>query len=143
MKWGELKALGLDIQHPFYKVWQGMKARCDNPNRVQYPWYGGRGITYCDSWKDFDAFYKDMWPTWQSGLIIDRKDNNLGYSKENCSWVTGQRSRQNRRNTKLDQETVEVIRRLHEAGSSQFALSKQFSVSRRNIWYIINRKTWI
>ena len=29
-----------------YIIWQAVKTRCNNPNAINYPDYGGRGITY-------------------------------------------------------------------------------------------------
>jgi hypothetical protein len=58
--------------HPVYAAWTNMKTRCDNPNSTQYRWYGGRGITYCEAWRSFENFFNDMYPSWASGLILDR-----------------------------------------------------------------------
>ena len=41
-----------------YKVWDSMKKRCYNPNSQNYKYYGGRGITMCNEWKnDFKSFH--------------------------------------------------------------------------------------
>ena len=40
-------------------VWHGMKQRCFDPRRKEYPNYGGRGITVCAEWRNsFEAFRK-------------------------------------------------------------------------------------
>lgn len=72
-----------------YQVWKDIKKRCYNENDKYYADYGGRGITMCDEWKDdFAAFYRDMGPRPSSDYSIDRKDNDKGYSKDNCHWAT-------------------------------------------------------
>lgn len=82
----------------FHTVWENMKQRCNNPNYKQYKDYGGRGIKICDEWLDFKAFYK--WAinsNYQEGLSIDRVNNNLGYSPDNCRWATAKQQVNNRR----------------------------------------------
>ena len=81
---GGLATLGLHKHHPFYLAWVNMKTRCDNPKSTQWGWYGARGIAYEERWKAFLEFYKDMWEAWEEGLTLERGDNNLGYSKQNC-----------------------------------------------------------
>lgn len=84
-----------------YRTWTNMKARCDNPNAQYYADYGGRGITYCAEWKDFQAFYD--WAIangYSSKLTLDRRDNNQGYCPSNC-WFTDRKHQQaNRRAVK-------------------------------------------
>lgn len=76
-------------KHPAYAVWRSMKARCENPRHRAWKNYGGRGITVCERWANsFENFWADMGPTYEPGLDLDRKDNNSGYSPENCRWVS-------------------------------------------------------
>lgn len=73
---------------PVYKLWNTMKTRCNNPNRYDYKWYGGRGITYCDEWKDAKTFCEwALSSGYERGLQLDRIDNSKGYSPENCHFV--------------------------------------------------------
>lgn len=84
-----------------YKVWAGMKARCDRKNRPDYPRYGGRGISYCARWADYKNFFLDMGNAYKKGLQLDRINNNGPYSPENCKWSTPREQNNNKRNTRL------------------------------------------
>ena len=89
--------------HPLYNVWQGIKARCNCNTDKHYKFYGGRGISICDEWKnDFKAFYDwSMSHGYQKGVMLDRIDNDLGYSPDNCRWVNSKIQNNNRRNNIL------------------------------------------
>ena len=86
---------------PLHSVWVSMKQRCQNPNMIHYDSYGGRGISVCKSWQNFENFYKDMHEGYSKGLEIDRIDNDGNYSKENCRWVSPKTNARNRRNNHL------------------------------------------
>ncbi len=88
-------------------VWLDMKARCSNPNHKRYKDYGGRGIGFQNSWNNFESFYNDMKSTYREGLTLDRIDNEKGYSKENCRWVTVLKQNNNKRNNVY--ETVDGV----------------------------------
>lgn len=86
------------INHRLYSIWENMKSRCYNPNANNYKYYGGKGITMCDAWKNhFIAFYN--WAIangYKDGLSIDRKDNSKGYFPSNCRWATAIEQNNNR-----------------------------------------------
>jgi predicted DNA-binding transcriptional regulator AlpA len=78
-----------------------MVQRCTNPNDPGYRYYGGRGITVCERWRNsFEAFLEDMGRKPSPELSLDRIDNDKltdSYSKENCRWATKKEQNQNRR----------------------------------------------
>lgn len=81
-----------------YRTWVRMMHRCYNPKDKSYKNYGGRGIKVSAEWHDPSVFVQDMGIR-PEGLTIERKDVNLGYSKENCIWASRQvQSRNTRRN---------------------------------------------
>lgn len=92
-----------------YRVWNGMKQRCINPNNSRYKDWGGRGIKVCERWKRFDEFWEDMKDGYKKGLTIDRIDNNGNYCKENCRWVTMQEQQLNRTNSRFIEENGKKI----------------------------------
>jgi hypothetical protein len=82
-----------------YSIWQNMKRRCYNNNCQEYHNYGSRGIKVCESWNDFNNFYKWANKTgYKEILEIDRIDVNGDYRPENCRWVTKRKNLNNKRN---------------------------------------------
>ena len=72
-----------------------MKNRCDNPNAINYRWYGAKGIKVCKRWYSFTAFLEDMGER-PVGLSLDRINGKKNYMKSNCRWATRkQQARQN------------------------------------------------
>jgi hypothetical protein len=89
----------------FFNVWLGMIKRCRLKSRSDWNRYGGRGIKVCRSWHSFINFKNDMYQLYlehkknNSTTLLDRINNNKGYLKNNCRWVTAKISCRNRRST--------------------------------------------
>lgn len=79
-----------ESETPLYAIWCSMKRRCYNKRDSSYKNYGGRGITVCEEWKNDFIIFRDwcIQNNYKNGLSIDRKNNNKGYSPNNCRWVT-------------------------------------------------------
>ena len=85
---------------PTYKSWSDMKSRCNNPRKLDYPDYGGRGIQVCDRWMNsFSLFLADMGFR-PNGTTLDRIDVNGHYQPDNCRWATQKQQQRNKRNTR-------------------------------------------
>lgn len=83
-----------------YKVWEAMKRRCNSEVCEKYPIYGGRGITYCKEWENFEPFHRwAMENGYEEHLTIDRIDVNGNYEPSNCRWSTWKQQANNKRNT--------------------------------------------
>lgn len=94
-----------------YQSWQAMKSRCLNQNQSAFKNYGARGITICDDWLSFETFLKDMGER-PKGTTLERKNNALGYSKENCVWATiAEQNKNTRQVVKLTHNGMTLIMR--------------------------------
>lgn len=109
-------------RHPLYSTWSNMLQRCSNPNNKSYKNYGGRGITVCVRWRtDFWSFVADMGDRPTRGHSLERMDNNLGYTPENCVWATRVEQGRNRRNNHLvtyDGKTMPLSQAVELAGAN-------------------------
>ena len=95
-----------------YRIYNGMRSRCENKNRKDYPRYGAVGINVCEEWKGekgFTNFYN--WAIengYQDNLTIDRIDGDLGYNPRNCRWATPSEQCRNKKNNHLIEYNGEV-----------------------------------
>lgn len=84
----------------FYNTWAAIKDRCYNKKSKDYKNYGKRGINVCPEWaNDYMAFHNWAKKMHKPGLSLDRINNNLGYSPQNCRYSTSSQQVNNRRNT--------------------------------------------
>lgn len=84
---------------PGYRHWRSVVQRCVDPNVDSWRYYGGKGVTVCDRWREYANFLADMGPK-PPGMQIDRIDGSKGYEPGNCRWVTPTENIRNRSNTR-------------------------------------------
>lgn len=82
---------------PEYKAWCAMITRCTNENQTGYKNYGGRGISVCGRWRDFEKFLMDMGEKPTPKHTLERVKNDLGYGPDNCIWADRFTQAQNQR----------------------------------------------
>ena len=73
-----------------------MKQRCLNRRMTNFELYGGRGISVCEDWLSFAAFFADMGPR-PAGCSLDRINPNGNYEPTNCRWSDAKQQSQNQR----------------------------------------------
>lgn len=82
---------------PLYGRWRAMLNRCELRSHSDWSNYGGRGITVCARWHEYEAFAADMGPTFESHLELDRIDVDGNYEPSNCRWATRVQQQNNKR----------------------------------------------
>lgn len=126
--------------HTLLKAFRSMHNRCYDIQDKSYHNYGGRGISVCDRWHDFNNYYDDIIGLWKKGLWADRIDNNKGYEPSNFRWVTPKESGRNTRAVKLSVEKVKFIK---ESNLSHKELAKMFDVHYETIRQLrVYNKNW-
>ena len=85
-----------------FRIYRAMIHRCYNKNDSCYNYYGGRGVSVCDEWKN-DYFTFKKWALdngYNDKLTIDRLDHNGNYEPNNCKWATWTEQQNNKSNNK-------------------------------------------
>jgi len=81
-----------------HRCWDRMIQRCHNPKHKAYFYYGERGISVCDEWRNASIFIE--WALangYSDSLTLDRINNDGNYEPSNCRWVDMKTQAINRR----------------------------------------------
>ncbi len=113
-----------------YRVWRGIKDRCLNSDNSTYQkYYGVRGISICDEWRDSFECFRDhvmeLSHYGEDGYSIDRIDNDGDYEPGNVQWATRVEQGRNRRSNRLltfDGRTQCVAEWAEELGISRYTI---------------------
>lgn len=114
-----------------YVTWCQMIARCLDQNSISYKNYGGRGISICDRWRQFNNFFADMGDRPFKNAQIDRIDNEGNYEPGNCKWSTPAENALNRRSTRYITYNGETL------AIAQW--TKRFGIARSTLQNRLNR----
>ncbi|MBW7573895.1 hypothetical protein [Caproiciproducens faecalis] len=93
----------MDKTNQLYRCWENIKSRCSNPKDSHYHYYGEKGVTVCDDWKNSYSSFKSwaLQNGFMPGLTIDRIDVNGNYCPENCRWITQKEQCSNRTSNRI------------------------------------------
>lgn len=150
-----INGIQITTKHPVYRLRWTLMTRCYSASKEDFPYYQGKGIKICDSWKtNQEVFFKWCLDNgWQKGLVLDRKDPQGNYDPDNCQFITKEdnlkkshidspRQMQHLRNAKLSLEDVSMIRQMTKIGVPCAKLARDYNVSRATIIRIKYYKTW-
>lgn len=125
-----------------YKIWHSMLSRCNNEKHKRYKNYGARGIAVCEEWINVLIFFNWAYSSgYNSLLTIERINNDLGYSPENCKWVTLTEQSYNRSNS-IGIEKVKIIIDRINQGDKVEKISNELSVPKFSIINIKKGRTY-
>lgn len=116
-----------------------MKTRCFYERHNEFHNYGGKGITVCDSWLDFNNFKDDMYELYlefeklngEKSATIDRIDTKGNYEPDNCRWATQLEQARNRSNN-ISVEIDGVLYNTISEASEAYEISYQTILNRHN-----------
>lgn len=124
-----------------YGVWKAMHSRCRQTTGKNARFYNERGITVCRAWSDAGAFIR--WAKrkgYRSGLLLDRKNNDAGYSPRNCRFVTPAESTANtRRNRAIAAIESAIVKAVREDAISKKAAARLFCIGQATVSRVLAR----
>lgn len=121
-----------DAETKLYAIYKSIIYRTSNTTNNRAADYVGRGITVCDEWKNDYAAFKEwaLASGYKAGLTIDRKNNDEGYSPENCRWADAIVQANNKRNNHLltyNSETKTLAEWARETEINYFTLKTRIN----------------
>jgi hypothetical protein len=114
-----------------YSSWSSMIDRCQRPKATGFDNYGGRGISICERWLDYENFLADMGER-PGGTTLDREDTDGDYKPGNCRWATQLEQARNRR--------TNLVVSMNGETKCLMEWSKQLGIRYSLLWSRITKK---
>lgn len=100
--------------HRLYNTCRNAISRCYNKNVSDYKYYGGRGITVQESWKNnvraFCEYLETLPNAGEPGYTLDRIDNDKGYEEGNLRFATRSEQNLNKRESKTPKHNTSGVK---------------------------------
>lgn len=131
--------------HPrIFRIYKNMMKRCNDTKHVSFHNYGARGIDVCGLWtKNPNEFCK--WAIkngYEDNLTIDRINGSMGYSPDNCRWITVTQQNRNARSNVLCIEIVKMIRDEDRSKMTVQDIADKYGINRTTASAVLNHHTW-
>lgn len=124
-------------QKATYHSWYGMVRRCTNPDDAAWERYGGRGITVCERWLNYENFVTDVGEK-PTGKTLDRINNDGDYEPSNVRWATPRQQARNTRGFKLTPAAIREIISLDASGVGPGAISVHIGISYKTTQMVLS-----
>ena len=121
-----------------FRIWSGMKGRCNRPTDEAYKDYGGRGIKVCAEWSKAETGFPNFY-NWAinngyaENLTIDRINPDGDYEPSNCRWTDRATQNRNRRFVKKYNIRGEILTRVEISKKYNLKCGTICAMERRGI----------
>lgn len=81
---------GEKANRKIYAIWRQMLNRCYNKDAPNYHRYGGRGVTVCDEWHNYQNYAEWYEENYIENFEVDKdigSVNDLTYSPDTCNFI--------------------------------------------------------
>ena len=129
-------------KYPWVYHLRDAKNRCNNPNVIRYPHYGGRGIKFYLTNEEGEYLWKRDKAHLLKCPSINRKENDGDYTVDNCEFIEkGLNSAE--RNVRVSSKPVlqyDMSMNFIKEWSSMMEVQRTLGVNVGCIWCVCNQK---